>query len=104
MATLRKGTASKAVLRFGGSEVVYDFVAEKLDEMPLKMKAGVVSFRVLVDRPMFEVVGGDGECYKTSARKDMGRPLGSISLSAQGGSFTIESFTVHEMNPAWKKQ
>ena len=104
VATLRKGTASKAVLRFGGSEVVYDFVAEKLDEMPLKMKAGVVSFRVLVDRPMFEVVGGDGECYKTSARKDMGRPLGSISLSAQGGSFTIESFTVHEMNPAWKKQ
>ena len=33
-----------------------------------------------------------------------GKPLGKISLTAQGGSLTVESFTAHEMNSAWKKK
>jgi len=100
---LRKGTASRAVLRFGENVATYDFVAQRLDEMPLRMKDGKVTFRVLVDRPIYEAVGGDGECFKTSGRGDMGKPLGTISLSAQGGSLAVESFTVHPMNSAWKK-
>ncbi|MEI7899293.1 MAG: glycoside hydrolase family 32 protein, partial [bacterium] len=101
--TLKKGTASQAVLRFGNNAVTYHFEAQRLDEMPLKMKDGKVTFRVLVDRPMFEVVGGDGACYKTSGRGDMGKPLGKISLTAQGGALTVDSFTAHEMKSAWKK-
>ena len=101
--TLRKGTAAQAVLRFGENAVTYDFGTQKLDEMPLKMKDGKVTFRVLVDRPMFEVIGGGGACFKTAGRRDMGKPLGKISLSAQGGSLTVESLTAHEMNSAWKK-
>jgi len=102
LATLRKGTATKAVLRFGGDVVTYDFVAQKLDDMPLKTKDGRVTFRVLVDRPMYEVVGGDGACFKTSGRRDMGKPLGTISLTAEGGSLTVESLVAHEMKSAWK--
>jgi fructan beta-fructosidase len=101
--TLRKGTAAQAVLRFGDNALTYDFNGQKLDDMPLKMKDGQVTFRVLVDRPMFEVVGGQGECYKTSGRRDMGQPLGKISLTAQGGSLTVRSLIAHEMTPAWKK-
>jgi fructan beta-fructosidase len=101
--TLKQGTASQAVLRFGDNAVTYHFEAQKLDEMPLKMKDGKVTFRVLVDRPMFEVVGGGGACFKTNARRDMGKPLGNISLSAQGGDLTVESLVAHELNPAWKK-
>jgi len=100
--TLKKGTASKAVLRFGSSAVTYDFAGQKLDEMPLKMKDGKVTFRVLVDRPMYEVVGGGGACYKTSGRGDMGKPLGTISLTAEGGSLTVESIKTYEMKSAWK--
>jgi len=82
--------------------VTYDFAGQKLDEMPLKMKDGKVTFRVLVDRPMYEVVGGGGACYKTSGRGDMGKPLGTISLTAEGGSLTVESIKTYEMKSAWK--
>jgi fructan beta-fructosidase len=102
--TVKKGTASKAVLRFGDNAVTYDFGGQKIDEMPLKTKDDKITFRVLVDRPMYEVVGGGGACFKTSARRDMGKPLGTISLTAEGGSLTVESFKAYEMNSAWKKK
>ena len=101
--TLKKGTASKAVLRFGGNTVTYDFGSQKLDEMPLKLKDGKVTFRVLVDRPMYELIGGGGACFKTSGRRDMGKPLGSISLTAEGGALIVESLKVYEMKSVWKR-
>ena len=104
VATVRKGTASQAVLRFGENTVTYDFGSQKLDKMPLKMKDGKVTFRVLVDRPMFEAVGGGGACFKTGVRRDMGKPLGKISLTAQGGALTVESLEIHEMSSAWKNR
>ena len=103
LVTLKQGTASKAVLQFGENVATYDFNAQKLDEMPLKMKDGSVTFRVLVDRPMYELIGGGGACYKTSGRRDMGQPIGRISLTAEGGSLTIKSIEVFEMTSAWKK-
>ncbi len=103
LVTLKQGTASKAVLRFGENVATYDFVNEKLDEMPLKMNDGKVAFRVLVDRPIVEVIGGGGVCYKTGARRDMGQPLGTISLTTEGGSLTVDSLTAYEMESAWKK-
>jgi hypothetical protein len=33
----------------------------------------------------------------------MGKPLGTISLTAEGGSLTVESFKVYAMKSAWKK-
>ncbi|MBL7133414.1 MAG: glycoside hydrolase family 32 protein [Phycisphaerae bacterium] len=89
--TLKKGTATEAQLRFGENVAKYSFSAQKLDEMPLPMKDGKVTFRVLVDRPMYELIGGGGACFKTSGRRDMGKPVGTISLTAVGGSLTIES-------------
>jgi fructan beta-fructosidase len=103
LVTLKKGTASKAVLSFGKNRVTYDFAAQKLDEMPLKLKDGKVTFRVLVDRPMFEVIGDGGACFKTSGRGDMGKPLGTISLTAEGGSLSVESLKAYEMKSTWKK-
>ena len=104
LVTLKQGTASKAVLAFGENRVTYDFAAAKLDEMPLGMQDGKVTFRVLADRPMYEIVGGRGACFKTAPRRDMGKPLGTISLTAEGGSLSVESLTVHEMQSAWKKK
>jgi len=101
---VKKGTASKAILRFGENAATYDFAGQKLDEMPLRMKDGRVTFRVLVDRPMYELIGGGGACFKTSGRRDPGKPLGKISLSAEGGSLSVESLTAYEMMSAWKKK
>ncbi len=64
---LKKGTASQSVLRFGNNAVTYDFGGQRLDNMPLKMKDGKVTFRVLVDRPMYEVVGGDAHASRRAA-------------------------------------
>jgi fructan beta-fructosidase len=103
LVTVKQGTAAKAMLRFGENVATYDFNAQKLDEMPLKMKDGKVTFRVLVDRPMYELIGGGGACFKTSARRDMGQPIGKISLTAEGGSLTVESLKAYEMTSAWKE-
>lgn len=51
---------------------------------------------MLVDRPMYELIGGGGVCFKTSARGDMGQPVGKITL-------TVESLEVYEMASAWKE-
>ncbi len=48
--------------------------------------------------------GGGGACFKTVGRRDQGKPLGTISLTAEGGTATVESLKVHEMNSAWKKK
>lgn len=101
VATLRRGSAKRAVLRFGGTAASYDFAAAKLDEMPLGLEGDRLQLRVLVDRPMFELVGGGGACVKTGARRDMGKPLGAIALEAEGGALVVESLEVHEMSPAW---
>ncbi|MBT3201266.1 MAG: glycoside hydrolase family 32 protein [Phycisphaerales bacterium] len=102
--TLKQGTAKKAILKFGANTTTYDFAAQKLDEMPLAMKDGKVTIRVLVDRPIVELIGGGGACFKTMPRRDMGKPLGKISLTADGGAMTVESFVAYEMKSTWKKK
>ena len=101
--TLKKGTANKVTLQFGTNKAKYDFGAQKLEEMPLALIDGKVTIRVLVDRPMYELIGGGGACFKTSGRRDMGKPIGTISLTAEGGSVTVESLKVYEMKSTWKK-
>jgi len=100
---LKQGDAKTALLCFGENVVTYDFEAKRLDEMPLKPEDGMVTFRIVVDRPMYEIVGGAGSCYKTWPRADQGKPLGIISLTAEGGSLTVESLVAFEMKSIWKK-
>jgi hypothetical protein len=52
---------------------------------------------------MYELIGGGGVCFKTSARRDMGQPIGRITLTAEGGSLTVESLKIYEMTSAWKE-
>ena len=102
--TVKKGTAKKAVLKYGACTTTYDFEAQKVDEMPVAMKDGKVTFRVLVDRPIVEVIGGGGAGFKTTGRRDPGKDLGEISLTAEGGAMSVESFKAYEMKSAWKKK
>jgi len=100
--TLKQGTAKRALLRFGKNTVTYDFEQQLLDEMPLEMNDGAVIFRVVTDRPMYEIVGGAGACYKTSPRSDMGEPLGKVSIGCEGGELIVESLVIYEMQSIWK--
>lgn len=99
--TLGKGDATKATLTFGRNAVTYDFSTGMLDKMPVGLTDGKLKLRVLVDRPMYEVVGNDGQSYLTAPRQ--AAPLGAISVKAEGGSVTVESLEVFKMSSIWKK-
>ncbi|MHC4181356.1 MAG: hypothetical protein ACYSWU_27985, partial [Planctomycetota bacterium] len=95
--------AQEIRLQFGGSQVAYNAAAARLDGMPLAPVDGKLKFRVVVDRPMYEVVGGQGDVYKTAPRADGGRPIDAIQLSAVGGEAKIETLKVYPMQSIWKK-
>jgi fructan beta-fructosidase len=95
--------ASEIVLQFGADRVRYDVAAQRLDEMPLALSDGKLIFRVVVDRPMYEVCGGEGDVYKTAPRKEPGTSIEVIQLSAGGGEAKIETFKVFPMRSIWKK-
>lgn len=97
------GDASKVLLQFGTTTVTYDVAKAELNEMPLKPVDGKVSFRVIVDRPMCEIVGNGGAVYQTLAREDAGQPIQSITLRAEGGAATLRNLEIFEMNSIWKK-
>jgi fructan beta-fructosidase len=95
--------AERIKLRFGENLIVYDVSAAKLDEMPLPLVDGKLTFRVVVDRPMYEICGGAGDVYKTAARKDGGQEIDSVQLVAEGGSAKVEMLKVYPMRSIWKK-
>jgi sucrose-6-phosphate hydrolase SacC (GH32 family) len=99
--TIRKGDAKKATLSFGRSAVTYDFASGMLDKMPVGLRDGVLKLRVLVDRPMFEVVANDGQCHLTPPRQP--ESPSTISVKAEGGSFIVEKLEVFKMKSIWKK-
>ena len=99
--TIRKGDATKTTLSFGRNAVTYDFVSETLDDVPAPLTDGVLKLRVLVDRPMFEVVVNDGQCYLTAGRQP--HALGTVSVMTEGGGVTVESLAVIKMKSIWKK-
>jgi fructan beta-fructosidase len=101
LVTIRKRDATKAMLTFGRIALTYDFANETLDDVPAPLIDGVLKIRVLVDRPMFEVVANDGQSYRTVSRQPA--PIGTVSVKAEGGSVTVESLEVHKMKSIWKK-
>jgi hypothetical protein len=96
--------AKEIHLRFGKNLVKYDVQAAKLDEMPLPLVDGRLRFRVVVDRPMYEICGGDGDVYKTAARADGGQPIDAIELASVGGEAKAVSIKFYPMRSIWKER
>ena len=102
--TLKPGTAGRIQVRFGESGIRYEVGKSRVNGMPLALQNGLAKIRILVDRPMYEVVVGDGARYQTDLRRrDGGKPLGTISVTAEGGEATIKSMEIHQMQSIWKK-
>jgi fructan beta-fructosidase len=95
--------AEQVRLQFGDNTVTYDVAKSKLDEMPLPLVDRVLKFRVVVDRPMYEVCGGDGLVYKTVGRRDGGQPLGAITVSTLGGAAEVGDVRAFPMKSIWRK-
>jgi fructan beta-fructosidase len=103
VATVEPGTAKEVKLTFGGNTLVYDVAGQKLDGMPLPLTDKAFAVRVVVDRPMYEVVGNNGAVYKTAARKDGGKPIDAVIVTAVGGTATVKALTVYPMKSIWAK-
>ena len=99
--TFRPGTAETVTLTFGGAQVTYH-KSGTLNGMPMPLVDGKATIRVVVDRPMFEVCGNDGRVYQTMGRRDGGKDIATISVTATGGEAALEAFDVSEMRSIWK--
>jgi fructan beta-fructosidase len=84
----------KLVLSFGQNIVTYNSKSSMLDDMPL---GNPLHYRVIIDRPMYEICGGRGQVYKTCKRYDSGKNISRIRLCAYDCSVTINEFTVYKM-------
>jgi fructan beta-fructosidase len=101
---VKKGTANRVTLAFGGNAITCDFKEQELDGMPLPLKDGKFQIRLIIDRPLYEVFGTDGSCHKVAPRgESAGKPVGKISITADGGSATVESLVIYEMISIWEK-
>jgi fructan beta-fructosidase len=101
VATVEPGTAKEVRLTFGANTLTYNVAEQKLDGMPLPLTDKAFTVRVVVDRPLYEVAGGNGAVYKTAARKDGGKPFEAVIVSAVGGTATVKALTVYPMKSIW---
>lgn len=100
-ATFQIGAATMVGLDLGGERVTYDVNEENLRDASLKPKDGKVTIRVLVDRPMLEIIGNDGQVYITTPRQVYGG-LSSVRAFAQGGEAHLVNLEVHELKSIWE--
>jgi len=102
-ATFEPENAKKLGLDIGGNRIEYDLEAGRLQDAPLKPVDGKVTIRVLVDRPMLEIIGNDGRVYITTTRPARG-DVNTVKAFADGGKAKLLSLEVNELKSIWKKQ
>ncbi|MDO4574880.1 MAG: glycoside hydrolase family 32 protein [Planctomycetia bacterium] len=94
--TVRFPANADAVLRFGENAVHYNAEKKMLEDIPVAPEAdGGITVRVVIDRPMYEIVVNHGAAYRTQPRRDMGKKFEKIMLEGSG------SGTIHAMKSIW---
>ncbi|MCF7954894.1 MAG: glycoside hydrolase family 32 protein [Phycisphaerae bacterium] len=94
--------AERVGLYIGGNVVTYNVKARKLDIADLKPVDGKIKIRVLVDRPMMEVIGNDGRAFITTKREVKGI-VRTIEAFASEGSAKLIKLEVNELDSIWRK-
>ena len=99
-ASFQVGQAKRVGLEISGERIVYDVVEEKIDGAPLPLSDGAVTLRVLVDRPMLEIIGGEGRVVITRDRKQPGK-TGDVTAFVEGGDAELLELSVRQLNSIW---
>ena len=76
--------AQNAAFAFGKNQIVWNASERRLDEMPLEPQDGKITFRLFIDRPMYEISAQRGAAYKTAGRQDSGEKFQSFELRGAG--------------------
>ena len=87
----------------GGNRITYDVAAKKLAGADLAPVDGKIEIRVLVDRPMLEIVGNRGRVYITGGRAERGE-VAAIRAFATGGKARLLRLEAHELKSIWRKR
>lgn len=98
-ATFRLDNAGQIGLDIGGERIIYDVGAGTLNEAALKPVDGKVTVRVLVDRPMMEIIGNRGRVYITRPRQ--AGEVDVIQAFADGGDARLVEMEVNELASIW---
>lgn len=89
-------------LIFGNNKIKYNFTKNEINYIPILLNKNVLFFRVIVDRPMYEICSGNGMIYDTQKRNDPGMDIDCIELLIIGKNAIINEFIVYKMDSIWK--
>jgi fructan beta-fructosidase len=98
--TFEVGDTDRVTLNIPGRKVEYDARGQKLNGAPLKPVEGKISVQVLCDRSLTEIAGNDGRVFIT-AKGPPKQDVGSISVTANGGTAKLISLEAHELKSIW---
>jgi len=101
-ATFELGDAKVLGLDIGGNRIEYNVEGSRLQDAPLKPVDGKVTIRVLIDRPMMEIIGNNGRVYITRPREKKGE-VKTVEAFAAGGTARLVKVEVNELKSIWKK-
>lgn len=99
-ATFEVGAAKRLGLNVGGDVIEYNAVESKLNGAAMEPIDGLITLQILVDRPMIEVCGNDGEVFITSDRRNIG-DVSSITAFASDGAARLVQLEVFELKSIW---
>ena len=101
-ATFELGDAKILGLDIGGNRIEYNVEGNRLQDTPLKPVDDKVTIRVLIDRPMMEIIGNKGRVYITRPREKKGE-VETVEAFATGGEARLLRLKVNELESIWKK-
>lgn len=101
---IEPGDAKEVKVTFGANTLTYKAADQTLDGMPVALTDKAFTVRVVVDRPMYEVIGNNGAVYKTAPRKDGGKEIDKVEFTTTGGTATVKAVTVYPMKSIWPKK
>ena len=101
---LSKSDCDEIVFDVRGNQVQYNVRTHQLSSCgssaELTPRSGRIQLRILVDRMSVETFGNHGEvCLTNVAQAHSAQP--ALSLHAFGGSVSVTSLVVHELNSIW---
>lgn len=99
---LEIGTAESIEIQFGKNRLILDVEKKRLGEIPVTLNDGRLKLRLVIDRPMYELVVDQGASYQTSPRNDGGEPLRQVRLSAGGGTAELRDWKAYPMRSIWE--
>jgi fructan beta-fructosidase len=101
-ATFKLAGAKTIGLDIGGNLIEYNVTTGKLMNAPLKPIDGKITIRVLIDRPMMEIIGNNGRVYITLERPIKGN-IKTVKAFTKGGKAKLLTLKANELNSTWKK-